>query len=65
MQALLAELRDNVAGLRAENATLTAPLRAVEVTRDQLLDENAQLKRQIAMQLRKVKRLGGGRHASS
>lgn len=46
-----------IAELRAENATLKATLAVVTRARDALMTENAQMKRQLEMQRKDIKRL--------
>lgn len=48
---------DTLIALRAENKTLTATLRAVTLSRDSLMEENAQMKRQMAMQRKEIDKL--------
>ncbi len=46
-----------IAELRAEVKTLDASLKAAYLSRDQLMEENAQMKRQMAMQRREIEKL--------
>ena len=48
---------DTLIALRADNKTLTATLRAVTLSRDSLMEENAQMKRQMAMQRKEIDKL--------
>ena len=48
---------ETLTALRAENKTLTATLRAVTLSRDSLMEENAQMKRQMAMQRKEIDKL--------
>lgn len=57
-KALAAE---TIAQLRAEVASLQAQLKAAHGVRDQLMAENAQLKRQCVSQQRQIKKLEGGK----
>lgn len=47
----------HIVAMQAEIKTLTASLRAVTISRDTLLHENAQMKRQMAAQRREIDRL--------
>lgn len=55
--AVIAELRIEVAGLRKELATATAGLRATTASRDLLMSESASLKRQCMANRRELERL--------
>lgn len=46
-----------ILALRAENKTLTATLRAVTLSRDSLMEETTQMKRQMAMQRKEIDKL--------
>lgn len=46
-----------IAELRAEIKTLTATLKATQLSRDSLIEENAQMKRQMAMQRNEISKL--------
>lgn len=46
-----------LAELQAENKTLTATLKAVTLSRDSLLEENSQMKRQMQMQRKEIDKL--------
>ena len=46
-----------IAELQAENKTLTATLRAVTLSRDSLMEETNQMKRQMAMQRKEIDKL--------
>jgi hypothetical protein len=48
---------EHIAGLQAEVNTLSATLKAVCLSRDSLLEENAQMKRQMQMQRKEIDRL--------
>ena len=48
---------ETLIALRAENKTLTATLRAVTLSRDSLMEENTQMKRQMAMQRKEIDKL--------
>ena len=50
-----------IAELRAEVKTLDASLKAAYLSRDQLMEENAQMKRQMAMQRKEIDRLKSGK----
>lgn len=65
VERILAEMREEVAGLRVEHATMAAALRAVEATRDKLMDENAQLKRQCATRRREIVKLREEAHGTA
>lgn len=48
---------DTLVALRAENKTLIATLRAVTLSRDSLMEENSQMKRQMQMQRKEIDKL--------
>lgn len=48
---------ETLIALRAENKTLTATLRAVTLSRDSLMEEAVQMKRQMAMQRKEIDKL--------